>query len=613
MLAIQLFHRVSITKTKPKLEFDSQNDVSASVTVDVYDFLPSPPATETETVPHDDQVHDDSSSSEDNDVIRKSNYLKEKQRVERSTNRDEKSIQEVHSSPDKYEKIADHESEDRAPPIRKASDKPLREDDDFETLATALLAPRKPQNRPKNTQRKVTQTTKRSNRQSRISEEMRSRADLMQEKIGSMASRSSSKDYCCQRVEKPKKSKKFRKRFLFDDSSKSVIPERTLRDRKRRKKLEDCHPYNVVDPESDNNETSATSDEELVFESSFVNDRINDMATSETDNAVDNELENAPSRRDLRYPHSDENIGLASDDHVTDDYEISQEVLTDNLLNSEDSSSANSDNDENNGVFYDDSSEDSTSDSESTLHFHTNSVQGNRTIFPATQLKVADVLLMIISLCAAARLTQDVQSHLVEMMKICAGPDFELWNASNHYLSQIYNPSRDKMTAHFFCNECGTILISRPLNHKIPDEMIVTCEDCGLQKKINKNTPHQFLTIDMKYQLNLLLNEPDLQEDMIETVRSLRERPDDMIKRDIFDGDLYKNIQKHHPGTLTFNVSTDGAPLSKSGSRSFWPIQLHVNEMSTKNRFSHILLAGLFLTDTEPNSKFMDAYFSAFF
>ncbi|XP_015124867.1 uncharacterized protein LOC107046707 isoform X2 [Diachasma alloeum] len=181
MLAIQLFHRVSITKTKPKLEFDSQNDVSASVTVDVYDFLPSPPATETETVPHDDQVHDDSSSSEDNDVIRKSNYLKEKQRVERSTNRDEKSIQEVHSSPDKYEKIADHESEDRAPPIRKASDKPLREDDDFETLATALLAPRKPQNRPKNTQRKVTQTTKRSNRQSRISEEMRSRADLMQE------------------------------------------------------------------------------------------------------------------------------------------------------------------------------------------------------------------------------------------------------------------------------------------------------------------------------------------------------------------------------------------------------------------------------------------------
>lgn len=63
---------------------------------------------------------------------------------------------------------------------------------------------------------------------------------------------------------------------------------------------------------------------------------------------------------------------------------------------------------------------------------------------------------------------------------------------------------------------------------------------------------------------------------------------------------------------LTFNYSTDGAPLTKSGKRGFWPLQIILNCLPPKSRFKYVLLAGLLMCTHEPNSKLLDLYFLKF-
>lgn len=109
-----------------------------------------------------------------------------------------------------------------------------------------------------------------------------------------------------------------------------------------------------------------------------------------------------------------------------------------------------------------------------------------------------------------------------------------------------------------------------------------------------------------------MLNDPNVQEDLLKTLDELRLPNDGGMIRDVYDSESYRAIQQKSPGCLTYSFSADGAPLCKSHPRSMWPLQLHLNELSPAIRFNNIILAGLFLTNKEPNAHFMDAYFSTF-
>lgn len=41
---------------------------------------------------------------------------------------------------------------------------------------------------------------------------------------------------------------------------------------------------------------------------------------------------------------------------------------------------------------------------------------------------------------------------------------------------------------------------------------------------------------------------------------------------DIYDSEIYRNISKYVNLIVAFNYSTDGALLTKSGKRGFWPL-----------------------------------------
>ncbi|GAB1869246.1 Transposase domain-containing protein [Camponotus japonicus] len=55
-------------------------------------------------------------------------------------------------------------------------------------------------------------------------------------------------------------------------------------------------------------------------------------------------------------------------------------------------------------------------------------------------------------------------------------------------------------------------------------------------------------------------------------------------------------------------ICADGAPLTRSGKKGFWPAQLILNDLSHKLRFRFVLLSGLMSVTKEPKSTFLNLY-----
>ncbi|CAD6230410.1 GSCOCG00012179001-RA-CDS [Cotesia congregata] len=240
-------------------------------------------------------------------------------------------------------------------------------------------------------------------------------------------------------------------------------------------------------------------------------------------------------------------------------------------------------------------------------------MNGSTIMFPQSSSTVSDVLLMVTTFSVSKHLTRNDQDDLINLIKVLAGPAFESWNASHYSRSKAYNPPRKKIQSNFYCQteKCQRILHTRKLSDK--DKKIkVQCSDCKAKYKLSSASKNQFIIIDLKYQLKLLFRDTEVKNDLLNTMEKLRQPRNDGVIHDIYDGQLYKAVQKLSPGALTYNVNTDGAPLTKSSKRSMWLIQLHINELSPTLRFRNVLIGGLYITSAEPSPEFMQTYMSKF-
>lgn len=120
----------------------------------------------------------------------------------------------------------------------------------------------------------------------------------------------------------------------------------------------------------------------------------------------------------------------------------------------------------------------------------------------------------------------------------------------------------------------------------------------------------------MRYQIEQLLkNELILRDIVGNLIRREQERVSGVktdVIRDVHDGKLHKKMiameKDEDYFVLSINSSTDGAPFTNSGKRSFWPYQAVLNDLSPKLCFRNLLLTGLITTTKEPDHKLMDLY-----
>jgi len=117
--------------------------------------------------------------------------------------------------------------------------------------------------------------------------------------------------------------------------------------------------------------------------------------------------------------------------------------------------------------------------------------------------------------------------------------------------------------------------------------------------------------------LKILLSNKTVFTDIKKNVKVHENSVNDGNASSHFKGTIHENIIKCNRGNaetilLTFNSNIDGTPLTKSGKKGFWSLQVCINELSSKLKSKFILLKGLLMMDKESKSDLMNLYFSKF-
>ena len=140
------------------------------------------------------------------------------------------------------------------------------------------------------------------------------------------------------------------------------------------------------------------------------------------------------------------------------------------------------------------------------------------------------------------------------------------------------------------------------------------------KNRIETGSTNYFISINLAYQMKQLLSNRTLADDLLKNIHSRNTNTGDRtnaIIRDVHDSELYKKAiqsdNKDFEYTLTLNFNTDGAPLTRSGKRAFWPVQANLNDLSPKLRFKYVLLTGVLIAEKEPKSTLLNLYLSKVF
>ncbi|XP_051171576.1 uncharacterized protein LOC127288266 [Leptopilina boulardi] len=234
-------------------------------------------------------------------------------------------------------------------------------------------------------------------------------------------------------------------------------------------------------------------------------------------------------------------------------------------------------------------------------------------MFPKAQLTTRDVSLMIMAYSIRFHCTYEARDALFEMCKQFAGDEFQNWNTSKFVMNQLYDPPDEVITLCFICEKCFKTLMP-PISKKKFKNCNIKCT-CGLDYNLTTESSNYVIAVDLKYQLEVLFKDEEIKTGLLKNIRDIMLRKNDSGKiNDVYDGLLYKKLQRKYPENdfITLNFNTDGAPLCNSAKKSFWPLQVTVQELPPKLRFKYPILAGLSINKKEPTWKFMNSYMQLF-
>ena len=119
------------------------------------------------------------------------------------------------------------------------------------------------------------------------------------------------------------------------------------------------------------------------------------------------------------------------------------------------------------------------------------------------------------------------------------------------------------------------------------------------------------------HQVKELLSNKILVNDILNNIRSRntmsRNSAGSGVTKDVYNSNIHKKIirsnnDNENQYTLTLSFNRDGAPFTKSGKRSFWPLQLTLNDLSPKFRFGFVILGGIMIVKNEPTTNLLNLY-----
>lgn len=160
----------------------------------------------------------------------------------------------------------------------------------------------------------------------------------------------------------------------------------------------------------------------------------------------------------------------------------------------------------------------------------------NRIMFEKSDLTVDDVMTMVAGYSLCFGLLIAASKSLIQLLKICVDPTFHILNVSNYYFDTTYNPPDEKINFHYYCTNCYCQIF-----HSIKkqfQQMKVLCESCSTEYDITLSCDNSFLTLNLQYQIELLLGADNISSALIQNLMSSKSSARN--KCDIHDGKLHE-------------------------------------------------------------------------
>ena len=258
---------------------------------------------------------------------------------------------------------------------------------------------------------------------------------------------------------------------------------------------------------------------------------------------------------------------------------------------------------------HDDSMESDDSDSSESLESFRD---WSAVMFEKSNVTVNDAIAIIQSYSLKHQISQAGKSDLFEMLKVCAGPDFDKLRVSNHKLDNLSRELDQFLKYYFYCQDCFELLLSCDRFDMSKRTVFCPNECCKKKYILTLDSQNRFISVAIRHQVYCLLNNEKLSNLLYEAITSQSYNDDISLIRDVQHGTLYKNLLKKYEHVITFSFNIDGAPIFHKSKRSMWNIQIIINELPPELRFSVILLAGILIVSREPSPKLIKLYLSTF-
>ncbi|KAJ8676838.1 hypothetical protein QAD02_012625 [Eretmocerus hayati] len=241
----------------------------------------------------------------------------------------------------------------------------------------------------------------------------------------------------------------------------------------------------------------------------------------------------------------------------------------------------------------------------------------HKVMFESSGITVGDVILMIKACSLRFAISREGQLRMGEMMKVCAGPEFETLSLSEYFMDKYVPTNNDQLDYHYYCTSCSkAVVYSTNAQKKIPTETFRCPEEsCQSPNLVSVKSQNYFTSVSMEYRIKRILSNEILLNDIIRNIET-RKNPsqiDGSSFKDIHDGSLNKQMMiQHRDETTTIlsgNVNADGAPFNNNVVMHGWPSQMLLNDLSPKLRWRNIILTGMLMTVTkEPSIEVLNLY-----
>lgn len=177
---------------------------------------------------------------------------------------------------------------------------------------------------------------------------------------------------------------------------------------------------------------------------------------------------------------------------------------------------------------------------------------------------------------------------------------------SKHLFKKFSGVTQKEMKFHFYCPACqsylqgtgGTVLERNGIK---PYCSLCKKQYCGPELMLNGSF---FVSLPVEKQLSSLLTDDTFSVQLYQRLEDIHASPTGDLLSDVTDGTLYKEQRaklgcSKYDFTLTMN--SDGSPAFKSAKYSIWPVQLIVNELPPRMRWTSVIVPLLWYGNTPPN------------